>query len=250
MDRLLPPPLVPVDVYDAYRPADPAAALVRLNMVVSADGHVVDATGVSGGLGGAADLAGFSAMRHLADAVMAGAGTVRAEGYGPMRLRAALADRRRADGRPGPAPIVVVSGSLDLDLTGPLFTQAVTPTVVLTCTAAPQERLRAVQETGCEVVRAGDATVDLVAGLAALRARGLNHVLVEGGPRLNAALLAAGSVDELCLTIAPSLTGGHDPRRITDEMPGPVDLELLHVLHADGELLLRYRVAGRQQDRR
>lgn len=81
------------------------------------------------------------------------------------------------------------------------------------------------------------------AAVAALRAAGLVRILCEGGPTLNAALLAAGLVDTLFLTVAPQLLGGADPLTIVaDELVAPVALRLERVLEADGALLLRYGV--------
>lgn len=252
MDRLYPSPVVDVDVYDAYRPADPRGRLVRVNMVTSLDGRVVGADGVSSSLGGDGDRMAFFALRHLADAVVAGAGTVRAEGYGPMRLRAGWAARRAADGRDGPAPIVVVSGSVDLDPSAPLFTQADAPTIVLTSRSAPADRVARITAAGGIVVAAGEDEVDLVEGFARLaEEHGLRHLLVEGGPTLNGALLAAGLVDELCLTLAPLLVGGGEGHRIVDGVAMRHDLHLVQVLHKDEELLLTYRrgVARRRRGR-
>jgi riboflavin-specific deaminase-like protein len=242
MLRLHPGPVEEVDPYAAYRPEDPRAPLVRVNMVSSLDGRVVDADGRSGGLGGDGDEAAFFAMRAMADAVVAGAGTVRAEGYGPMRVRPAHAEARAADGLRGPVPIVVVSRSLDLDPAAALFAEAVAPTVVLTARAADPARAAALEAAGARLVRAGDDAVDLVEGVAALRSElGLRHLLVEGGPRLNGDLLRAGLVDELCLTLASAVAGGEDPRRIADGLDRRADLALVRVLRAGDELLLTYR---------
>ncbi|CAN5805965.1 pyrimidine reductase family protein [soil metagenome] len=241
MRQLLPRASDRVDPYDAYRPDDPHAPFLRLNMVASADGAVTDRRGRSGGLGGDGDRVVFRALRALADAVLVGAGTVRAEKYGPHRPPEALAARRFADGRARPAAIVVVSQSLDVDIGAPLFTEAEVPTVVLTCAASDPDRRAAIERVGRLVV-AGDARVDLAAGLTGLRERlGCAHVLCEGGPTLNAALLAAGLVDELCLTVAPQLMGGSGPRLAADLEPSR-DLDLIAVCEQDGELLLRYRL--------
>lgn len=241
MDRLHPSPTADVDPYDAYRPADPRASLVRINMVTTLDGRVVGGEGVSGDLGGDGDEQAFFAMRAMADAIVAGAGTVRAEGYGPMRPRPTHAARREADGLTGPVPIVVVTGSVDLDVTAPLFTDAVAPTIVLTTTDAPADRVAAVRGAGGEVVLAGEGAVDLRAGVRALaEEHGLHHLLVEGGPGLNGTLLAAGLVDELCLTLAPVVAGGGSDRRVVDGVARRHDLSLAQVLRAGDELLLRY----------
>lgn len=242
MRRLHPAPIEEVDAYDAYRRDDADRPLLRLNMVASLDGHIVDQEGVSGTLGGDGDQQAFFAMRNLADGILAGAGTVRADGYGPMRIRGALRERREADGRHDPAPIVVVTGSMRLDPTAPIFTDAVTPTIVLTSYSAPVDRVCAVEKAGGVVVRAGDGEVDLSAGIRLLREEhGLAHLLCEGGPTLNGQLFAAGLVDELCVTIAPTLVGGDDRQRIVTRLAARQQRRLTQVIEHDDELLLTYR---------
>ena len=243
MDRLFPPPVsTDPDVYDAYRPDDPLGRFVRLNMVTSLDGHIVGSDGVSGTLGGDGDRQAFLAMRHLADGVVAGAATVRAEGYGPMTVREEWGARRRADGRDGPASIVIVTRSVDLDPDSPVFGEAVAPTIVLTTTDAPAGKVSDVRSAGGVIVTAGEGDVDLEAGFDALRRdHGLNHLLVEGGPALNGQVLTAGLADEVCLTLAPALAGGDSEKRMVDGLPDRLDLKLAQVLEADGELLLTYR---------
>ena len=243
MRQLLPVTLADVDPYEAYRPEDPAKPQLRLNMVSSVDGAVTDEHGRSGGLGEAADREVFRILRAHADAILVGAGTVRTEGYGPHRLRADLAARRREDGRQAPAAMVVVTRSLELDLRAPLFTEARTPTVVLTCGAASAERRRALAEHA-RVLVAGEHDVDLAAGLAALRDElGAAQVLCEGGPGFNSALFAAGVVDELCVTVAPTLVDGDGPR-LAAQLGRRVDLRLVAAYEQDSELLLRYAVGA------
>ena len=121
----------------ARAPADRPWVLV--NMVASLDGAITIADR-SGGLGGPADKAMFSALRGVADVVMAGAGTVRAEGYGPARPSDAVRAVRRARGQAEVPRIAVVTRSLDLDLATPLFTEAVEPTIVITCASADRDR--------------------------------------------------------------------------------------------------------------
>lgn len=241
MEQLHPTHVPEVDAYEAHRPPADEPSWLRVNMVSSLDGHIVDDDGVSGGLGGEADRLAFFAMRHHADAILAGAGTVRAEDYGGMRVRDTMRAAREADGRVDPAPIVVVTASVDLDTTSRLFTDTRVPPIVLTTTDADPEAIQRVAEAGARVVRAGEGRVDLTEGLSVLReSLGMHHVLCEGGPGLNAALLAADLVDELCLTLAPTVVGSDDPRRITGGTHPERGMTLSRVLHQDGELLLRY----------
>ncbi|MEO3857442.1 pyrimidine reductase family protein [Acrocarpospora sp. B8E8] len=215
----------------------PRAAWLRLNMVSSADGGAW-LKGVSGGLSGAGDKRIFGLLRGLADVILAGAATVRVEGYGPVEPRESW--RALRVGRSAAPPIAVVTRRLDLDLGGPLFadTEPSARTIVFTTEAAPKDRRREAARSA-EVVVAGDERVDLVRATRELRARGLGRILCEGGPRLNAQLSAAGLVDELCLTVSPLLIGG-DAARISNGIAAQHALGLAHVLEEDGFLFCRY----------
>ncbi|AZK97212.1 pyrimidine reductase family protein [Streptomyces tsukubensis] len=226
---------------DAKQGGAPGAWL-RGNMVSSLDG-AAQHDGASQPLSGPADMRIFGVLRALCDVVIAGAETVRREGYRPARAREAFAARRAAAGQtPAPA-IAVVSASLELDFTAPLFTEPLVPTLILTGAGAPAERVRAARLAGADVVQAGDGPgVDPAAAVAALAERGLTRQLTEGGPRLLGRFVAAGVLDELCLTVAPVLTAG-DAQRITNG-PGtavPERFALVSVLEEAGFLFTRYR---------
>ncbi|MEU3600296.1 pyrimidine reductase family protein [Streptomyces sp. NPDC006798] len=215
---------------------------LRANMVSSLDGAAQHG-GASQPLSGAADMRIFGVLRALSDVVIAGAETVRREGYRPARAREAFAARRAAAGQ-APAPaIAVVSASLDLDFTAPLFTEPLVPTLILTGAGAAPERVRAAERAGAEVVVAGDGPgADPALAVAALADRGLARQLTEGGPRLLGGFVAAGVLDELCLSVAPVLTAG-DSQRITNG-PGvtvPERFALVSVLEEAGFLFTRYR---------
>ena len=246
MRQLLPFPADNVVPYDVYRPDEGRARLLRLNMIASVDGRATDREGVTAELGSAGDQELFRTLRALADGVLVGAATVRVEGYGPHRLRPDLAERRRRDGRPDPAAIIVVSRSLDLDPRSPMFTEARTPTIVLTCASAPAERSAAL--AAAEIIVAGEDSVDLRAAFDALAARyDIRHVLCEGGPTLNAYLFAAALVDELFLTLNPKVAGGAAALTIVAgrELVEPAELELVTVAEGDGDLFTRWRVPRR-----
>ncbi|MEX0658615.1 MAG: dihydrofolate reductase family protein [Egibacteraceae bacterium] len=238
MRQLLPVLAEHMHAYDIYRPENVNAPLLRVNMVSSVDGAAADEHGRTAGLGLPGDHEVFRALRALADAIVVGAGTVRVEGYGPHRVGADLRARRARDGRTEPAPIVVVSGSLDLDFSAPLFTEAAVPTVVVTCEAAPADRRRVARQAG-RVLVAGAEQVDAAAAVEALRTElGLSSLLCEGGPTLNEALFGAGLVDELCLTLTPRMVGAGP--RILRDLPQPLPLELAGLCEEDGELYARY----------
>ncbi|MFC9824348.1 pyrimidine reductase family protein [Streptomyces erythrochromogenes] len=198
------------ELADAY--AYPALAAdgrwLRANMVSTLDG-AAQHEGRSQPISGETDMRIFGTLRALADVVVVGAETVRQEGYRPARAREAFAARREAAGQ-GPAPaIAVVTASMDLDFSLPLFTSPLVPTLVVTGAAAPSDRVAEAEAAGAEVVVAGEgAAVDAARAVRELAARGLRRQLTEGGPRLLGQFVAADVLDELCLTISPTLTAG------------------------------------------
>ena len=225
-------------------PGDQGGPWVRANMIASVDGAAV-IDGRSGALGGPADRMLLQVLRALADVILVGAGTARAERYRPARPVAALAALRQ--GRPVTPPIAVVSARLDLDPQAPLLAQAPAGarTIVLTTAAAPADRRAAIsRHAELIVAETEQLTADQVIG--ALATLGHARVLAEGGPSLLAQIAAEGLLDELCLTVSPVLAGGSagrilSGRNLGDQQLGtPEPLRLAHVLADDGYLFCRY----------
>ncbi|MFF8945146.1 pyrimidine reductase family protein [Streptomyces sp. NPDC014864] len=214
---------------------------LRANMVSTLDG-AAQHEGRSQPISSAADMRIFGTLRALADVVVVGAETVRQEGYRPARAREEFAATRAAAGQ-GPAPaIAVVTASLELDFSLPLFTSPLVPTLVLTGAAAPADRVAAAEKAGAKVVAAGEGTgVDPARAVAELAGLGHTRLLTEGGPRLLGQMVAAGVLDELCLTVSPMLTAG-DAQRIAGGPPVPVPrrFTLASLLEQDGFLFTRY----------
>src|SRR3954452_25136180 len=182
----------PLQVYSDLPQCEDRPA-VRLNMIVSADGGT-SWGGVSGGLGGPADKALFLVLRSLADVALVAAGTMRAEGYGPARLPEAVQEQRRARGQTPVPPIAVVTRSLQFDWKNPFFGEATERPIIITVGTA-SEAERADAAAVADLIVAGDHDVDLRNAMEQLGARGLQHVLAEGGPTLNGALASAGLLD-------------------------------------------------------
>jgi riboflavin biosynthesis pyrimidine reductase len=196
------------------------------------------------------DNAVFAALRDLADVVVVGAGTARAEGYRGIELSPRRQQLRRELGFAPHPPVAVVSRSLNVDPAAELFTRGAERTIVITTAAADPAARQRLAEVA-EIVIAGETEVDLRAARAALAERGLTRILSEGGPTLFADLHRAGIVDELCLTLAPKLVGPNALRIVSGESwdDGPVDAELAGVLEEDGALFLRYRSPGTMSSR-
>lgn len=199
---------------------------VMANMVASVDGRAA-VEGRTAALSGPGDRAVFHLLRSLADVVLVGAGTVRAERYGPVR------------GGEHP-PVAVVTRSLELDWSSPLFVEATQRTEVITCAAADPDRRAAGGEVA-DIIVAGESQVDLAVALAELGARGRRTVLCEGGPHLLGELVAADLVDELCFTLAPLLVGGVEPSLlVAPPQHPPLALRLASLIEDGDALLLRY----------
>jgi 5-amino-6-(5-phosphoribosylamino)uracil reductase len=219
------------DLVALYAP--PGGRHVRANFVVSADGATT-VGGVSGGLQSPGDTRVFHLLRSLADVVLVGATTARAEDYGGARDYG------------GHRPVIaVVSRSLALDPEARLFTDAAIRPWVVTVEAADPDR-RAALAAVAEVVDAGEHTVEVPAALDLLAAAGLTRVLCEGGPHLLGDVVSAGALDDLCLTIAPLLAGGAGGRLLAGlPLEPPVGARPVHVLEEDGALFVRYSTGVR-----
>jgi riboflavin biosynthesis pyrimidine reductase len=213
-----------------------ASHWLRVNFVSSIDGAAT-VNGVSGGLGGDADHRVFDLLRTLCDVVLVGAGTVRKEGYGAMRLSDADSATRVARGL-APQPVfAIVSGSLDLDPASSVFSEApVRPIVVTSGAVTPSSALEQV----ADVLVCGETSVDPTVTLAALAERGLTRIHCEGGPSFFGSLLAADVVDELCLTLSPLLAGGASGRIVGGDLPAPRRMSLAGLLNSEDNLMLRY----------
>lgn len=239
LNRLLPGPTEDVAALAAYAYPPGVRRHLRVNMVSSVDGAATLA-GRVGSLTGPADQRLLLLLRALADTLVVGAGTIRAEGYGPLTVPAELRGLREEHGQ-APAPrLVVPTRSLDLDFGSAAFTEAVEPPLVVTTGHASADRLRAARAVA-EVVVLGEDAVDLAAMVELLADRGAGRILCEGGPALLHGLFAAGLVDELCLAVAPLVAGGVESRITAGPaLPSLVALHLAQVAEQEEFLFLRY----------
>jgi riboflavin biosynthesis pyrimidine reductase len=207
---------------------------VLVNMVASIDGATT-VDGQSRGLGDGDDLAMFKALRAVPDVILVGAGTARADNYGPIRLDEERIERRRASGRQDLPRLAILSGHLDLDPGAKLFSNPEMPPMILTGKDADSDRVKTLKAVA-EVVVFDDLNVESVLGHFET-----GVILCEGGPRLNAQLAAVAAIDELNLTVAPLLLGGTS-KRIIEGTPSdpPFEMELDRILAGDRSLFLRY----------
>jgi 2,5-diamino-6-(ribosylamino)-4(3H)-pyrimidinone 5'-phosphate reductase len=226
LTRLLPDP-GPTTLEEQLATLEPGPApggrpYVALNFATTLDGYGAIG-GRSGPIGDDVDTAMLAGLRRRFEAVMIGAGTMRAERYGPM-----------PDGR----PLVIVSGRLDLPWDAGVFSSGEGRVIVFTAEPEAEPPKTA---TPVEVIRR-DEHVAIAEALGHLRTEhGIESLLCEGGPGLHAQLQRDGLADELFLTIAPKLAGGPGPHILEGELTQVVDLELAWLLEHEGELFARYR---------
>lgn len=184
--------------------AYPEKRWVRANMVASVDGAAA-IDGTVGNLTNSSDQRILNTVRSLADVVLIGAGTARAQRYVSVP---ATREIRQRHGLSPTVPVAVVSHRASLDPA--LVSAADVAPLVVTSRAAPAEATDALREAGAEVIVLDSPTATSI--LDALTERGYPRILCEGGPSVLGLLLAKNALDELCVTTAPMLVGGTAPR--------------------------------------
>ena len=210
---------------------------VVLNMVTSIDGRAA-VEGATRALGGEADRLIFHHLRTQADALLVGAGTVRAERYGRATKSEELRAKRVEEGLEPEPVTVIVSGRLNLPADLPILQEAEARVIVATGAEHELEGVAA----QVQYLRTGD---DLPLLLARLREEhGVRSVLCEGGPTLNSYLLAAGAVDELFHCTSPQIVGGGLEPAMVEGRPllEPAKAELVWLHEAEGDLFARWRL--------
>ena len=239
--RLLPEPadttvaeqLAELDLRELAHPDRP---YLILNFATTLDGRAA-ISGRSGGIGSETDAEMLQRLRTRVDAVMIGAGTMRAERYGRMVSDPDFRGYRETIGLTGDPLGVIVSNRLELPWDAGLFTNGGGQIVVFTASEEePPETA-----TPVTVVRHPEG-VELERALGWLLAeRDIRSILCEGGPTLHGRLREGGLADELFLTIAPKIAGGEGPRILEGALPDVEGVELAWLLESEGELFARYR---------
>jgi 2,5-diamino-6-(ribosylamino)-4(3H)-pyrimidinone 5'-phosphate reductase len=213
-------------------------------MAISLDGRISTRRREQITLGTRHDRHLMDVLRSRADAVIVGAGTVRADGF-PVLVRDRDVRRKRIErGRP-PHPVnVIVSRALNIPGTRPIFQRRDTERIIYTTRQATPTRTRRFGKFA-EVVILGRKTVTPAAVLRDLYARGMKRVLLEGGGELHFAFAREHLVDEIYVTVTPRLIGGDAPSLLDGKgflKEDHLELELVSTRRVSDELFLRYRV--------
>jgi riboflavin-specific deaminase-like protein len=215
---------------------------VFVNMAMTADGKIATANRAVHSFGSARDLEHLYELRATADAVMCGARTVEisqsilgtgGEKFRKLRLKAGLAEYNLR---------VIVSGSGSINPQAEIFKKKFSPVIVLTTERAAAKKLKMLRELADEVKIFGGTEINFHSALRWLRMKwSVKRLLCEGGGELNDALVRAGLVDEINLTVCPKIFGGRTAPTIADghgfiRLPAAEKFELTSIKRKKGEL--------------
>lgn len=242
MEQIFPSPVDDVDPVTLFpseaRPPHAERPWVMSNMISTIDGGI-EVDGVSGGLGGPGDKQVFSAIRGLADVIVAASGTVIAEDYRKPQTPQRIQDMRVARGQAPFPRLAIVTRSLSIDPNHGVFDPDARP-IVVTHQGAPQDKREALAEVA-DIMTAGETEVVLHNALTQFAATGAKCVLVEGGPTLNGAFAEDDLIDEWSLSSSPLIVGGSGGRVVKSRNSfEPRRFRLDRTLHDDGFLFHRY----------
>ncbi len=208
-------------------------------LAISLDGRLAPAEGGAAQLGGSGDRRALEEALTWADAVLVGAQTLRVHGTSCLIHAPDLLRQRRQLGLPPQPPVVVWSRSGRFPAQLPFFQQPLDRWLLLSAPAPPPPA--GIPGFGTIV-----PFVDWATALGHLGSRGLGRIAVLGGARLAGALVAAGELDEMQLTLCPSLLGGGHLWLPTDTRGDPSqrwELRRQEAL-AGGDQLLHYQRQG------
>jgi len=211
---------------------------------MSLDGYIDDASDARLVLSGPDDLDEIDELRAGCDAILVGAGTIRADNPRLLLRSEARRQARIARGAtPDPVRVVLTAGG-DLDPAARIFTAGGAATVVYAASQAVADLAKRLGDLA-DVVDAGDP-LDLVAVLSDLAGRGVERLMVEGGSSVHTSFLTAGLADELRLAVAPFFVGDSSAPRFVGAgvfrwRPG-APAELTDVRQVGNVAVLTYRL--------
>jgi 2,5-diamino-6-(ribosylamino)-4(3H)-pyrimidinone 5'-phosphate reductase len=218
---------------------------VYVNMAMTVDGKITSTGREYPKFSSRHDKRTMDHLRAEADAVLIGAGTLRADDP-PLQVRdPEMQAYRRSLGKPDTLLNVVVTASVEIDPGSRFFRDTTGGKIVVTVEDAPKDRIAAVAKSA-EVWKIGRGRVDIEKALRRLSERGVARLLVEGGGDLNWSFAKDDLIDEIYVTIAPALLGGRNAPTLLEGdgfmMASRRPLRLLHLERHEDEIYCRYAV--------
>ncbi len=220
---------------------------VCMNMAMTVDGKITSSAREYPTFTSETDRKTMDRLRAEADAVLLGAGTLRADDPPLMVRDPEMQELRRSLGKPEGLLAILVTASGRVDRASRFFADStgIRGRIVATVEQAPCETLGPLEGLA-EVWRVGRSAVDLPELLRRLKARGVDRLLVEGGGELNWGFVRDDLLDELYVTVAPSLLGGRAAPTLLEgeglEMAARRRLRLVDLTRAGDEIFCRYAV--------
>jgi 5-amino-6-(5-phosphoribosylamino)uracil reductase len=214
---------------------------VLLSAAMSADGYIDDAGPDRLILSDAADLERVDQLRAGSDAILIGAGTIRADNPRLLVRSAGRRQDRFNQGLPASPLKVTVTSSGELDPQALFFTQADSPPLVYAADRVAGVMARRLGDAAHVVPFAGLPRAEPEWIVADLAARGVGRLMVEGGASILAQFLAAGLADEFSLAIAPVLVADPAAPRLLAGGHLSGRMELVSVTRAGDMAVLRFR---------
>jgi riboflavin biosynthesis pyrimidine reductase len=243
VDRLWPDPAAGLELDTAFVDLAPGNAegrsWVATNMVTSVDGRA-QLGGTAEGIGSRVDRRLMQVYRTAFDAVGSGSGTLMADDF-YSRLSDRFADRRAASGREPQPLALVVAGGRRLPTDRRWFGYEDQRRIVAVGSTSPHAGDEPLP--GVETWVAPTEDPEPAWLLERLAAEGVGSLLLEGGPTLNSAFLAAGLLDEVFWTIGPRVLANEALQMIAPVDVAPVEAQLVSAHRHRDELFLRYRLA-------
>lgn len=226
---------------------------IILNAAMTADGKIDTFARQGAKISSERDWARVDRLRAEVDAVMVGGRTLLHEDPRLTVKSPDLRQQRRIKNCPeNPAKIGIISNA-SLNLEGKFFGDGSSQVIIFTTSQTPASQVENLRHHGAQVFLKGSQQVDLSQAMRQLKVEGMQRVLLEGGATLNAAMFAAGLIDEVRLYIAPMIFGGADAPSLVDgtglsrDQAVNLDLKGAEVL-PDGGVLLSYFVRPNQSN--
>ncbi len=222
---------------------------VFLNMASTVDGKITSSRREFPQYPSKHDRHHMDELRSRADALMVGAGTLRADDPA-LHIRSESARRSRGEaGKSEGLPTVIVLGHGTLPPNAKVFHRNDGARVIVATLNGRSTELRSQLPATIEFQELGRDSVDLAELLRRLEQEGVQSLLLEGGGELNACMFEQSLVDEINLTLCPCLLGGRDAPTFVEGAGWPMKdrqaLSLLSCEERKGEIFLRYRVKHR-----